>query len=126
MTPSCSMWRYWSSLHQSAATNTPQAFHLGSRASFCQTPIGLHIQREEARGAGGVDRVDDKEELRRSRGVLALIASQHGNSFFKLFKKDVHMCACLEKKKLKQAKCRPVSLEHCKVMGDQGQVNFAS
>lgn len=59
----------------------------------CFTPIGLQTQGEEARKAG------DQEELRRSRGVLALIASQYGKSFFKLFKKDLHTYACLEGEK---------------------------
>lgn len=96
MTPSCRRGDR-SSLLQPMAKQSKrvQASLQTDPASLCQTPIGLQTQREEARGAGG-----DNEELRRSSGVLALIASPYGKSFFTLFKKDLHMYAHLEKKRL--------------------------
>lgn len=64
-------------------------------ATLCQTPIGL--QTEGARTGGGRRR---EEELWRSRGVLALVASSHSKSFFKLLKKDLLMYIRLKRKRL--------------------------
>lgn len=68
-------------------------------------PLDCRHRGRKRRELGG-----QEEELRRSRGVLALIAFPDGKSFFTLFKKDLHMYARLEKQK---ALCHTISLEHC-------------
>ena len=61
-------------------------------------PASIPNSRWTADTEGGSTRARGyKQELKRSRGVLALMASQYSKSLLKLLKKDIHMGA-LEKK----------------------------
>lgn len=77
-----------------AASSSP---HPPSTNRSCFTLPNSHWTADTE--GGSTESWGGQEELGRSRRVCALIASQYGKSFFKLFKKDLHTYACLEGEK---------------------------